>query len=180
MSDLVERLREVAERADANYPAIMEQAAAEIERLRAENTSLASWQCEFTDGKTGLVYGEGGSTYCAMAKEVERLRAALDEQVQWVKDLADSLMEAEGKIGVKNARIEQLEAEAKRRTLDYLGQVGQLSDELERLRAALRGAEAWLQNWAVHAGRCEGGNGCTCGLTAIRFDTRAALGEERT
>ena len=29
--------------------------------------------------------------------------------VQWVKDLADSLMEAEGKIGVKNARIEQLE-----------------------------------------------------------------------
>ena len=35
------------------------------------------------------------------------------------------------------ARIEQLEAEAKTRTLDYLGQVGQLSEELERLRAAL-------------------------------------------
>ena len=51
--------------------------------------------------------------------------------------------------------------------------------EIERLRAALRGAEAWLQNWAVHAGRCEGGNGCTCGLTAIRYDLSAAL-EERT
>ena len=35
MSDLVERLREVAERPDASYPAIMEQAAAEIEHLRA-------------------------------------------------------------------------------------------------------------------------------------------------
>ena len=36
MSDIVERLREVAERADSNYPAIMEQAADEITRLTAE------------------------------------------------------------------------------------------------------------------------------------------------
>jgi hypothetical protein len=50
---------------------------AEVERLTAENASLASWQCEFTDGKTGLVYSEGGGTYCAMAKENEKLRAAL-------------------------------------------------------------------------------------------------------
>ena len=35
MSDIVERLREVAERPDANYPAIMEQAAARIEQLEA-------------------------------------------------------------------------------------------------------------------------------------------------
>lgn len=48
---------------------------------------------------------------------------------------------------------------------------------IEQLEAALRGAESWLQNWAVHAGRCEGGNGCTCGLTAIRYDLSAALGE---
>jgi hypothetical protein len=48
-------------------------------RLRAENFSLAAWQCEFTDGKTGLVAGEGGSTYCAMAKRVERLRTTLEE-----------------------------------------------------------------------------------------------------
>lgn len=40
MADIVERLREVAERADANYPAIMEQAADEITRLRAENEKL--------------------------------------------------------------------------------------------------------------------------------------------
>ena len=35
MSDLVERLREVAERADANYPAVIEQAADRIEQLEA-------------------------------------------------------------------------------------------------------------------------------------------------
>ena len=33
MSDIVERLREVAERADANYPAVIEQAADRIEQL---------------------------------------------------------------------------------------------------------------------------------------------------
>lgn len=51
----------------------------------------------------------------------------------------------------KAARIQQLEAEAKSRTLDYLGQVGQLSEELERLRAALEdiarttyGYEPWM------------------------------------
>lgn len=53
---------------------------AEVERLTAENASLASWQCEFTDGKTGLVYGEGGGTYCAMAKENARLREALEPE----------------------------------------------------------------------------------------------------
>lgn len=41
MSDLVERLREVAERPDANYPAIMEQAAARIEQLEAALRPLA-------------------------------------------------------------------------------------------------------------------------------------------
>lgn len=53
---------------------LMVEAAKTIASLRDENASLASWQCEFTDGKTGLVYAEGGGTYCAMAKEVERLR----------------------------------------------------------------------------------------------------------
>ena len=51
----------------------------EVTRLTAENFSLASWQCEFTDGKTGLVSSEGGSTYCAMAKRVEALRAEVEQ-----------------------------------------------------------------------------------------------------
>ena len=41
MSDLVERLREVAERADANYPAVIEQAADRIEQLEAALRAIA-------------------------------------------------------------------------------------------------------------------------------------------
>ena len=52
--------------------------AAKVGKLEAENFSLAAWQCEFTDGKTGLVAAEGGGTYCAMARENARLRAALE------------------------------------------------------------------------------------------------------
>ena len=81
MSDLVERLRKKVERfitMEATHTKTLEwEAAARIEQLEGENASLASWQCEFTDGKTGLVYGEGGSTYCAMAKRVQKLEAAL-------------------------------------------------------------------------------------------------------
>lgn len=60
MSDIVERLREVAERPDANYPAIMEQAAARIERL--ENALRDAVMSD--------------TEYCA---EIERINAALIE-----------------------------------------------------------------------------------------------------
>lgn len=57
----------------------LSEANAEITALRAENSSLSAWQCVYTDGKTGLVGDEHGNQYCAMAKENERLRAALRE-----------------------------------------------------------------------------------------------------
>lgn len=46
---------------------------------------------------------------------------------------------------------ERLRAEAKTRTLDYLGHVGQLSDEIERLRAALKDARVSVEGWADYA-----------------------------
>ena len=46
MSDLVERLREVAERADANYPAVIEQAADRIEQLEAALREIATYEIE--------------------------------------------------------------------------------------------------------------------------------------
>lgn len=99
-SDLIARLRngepciefnDCCEVMDARSGCTCAEAADELARLTAENerllvegAALASWQCEYTDGKTGLVQDEGGSTHCAMAKraarlttEVERLRAAL-------------------------------------------------------------------------------------------------------
>lgn len=51
--------------------------------------------------------------------------------------------------------------------------------EIERLRAALRGADAWLRTWADHVGACDGGSQCDCGLTAIRFETSAELGDAK-
>ena len=100
MSDIVERLREVAERADANYPAIMEQAADTITNLRAE---------------------------------VER-------QVQWVKDLADNLIAEEAKTATLRAENERLTADrayTDDARVDALDWAEQLRAENERLRAAL-------------------------------------------
>lgn len=55
--------------------------AAKVGKLEAECFSLASWQCVYHDGKTGLVCDEHGNQYCAkdkeaarLAKEVERLK----------------------------------------------------------------------------------------------------------
>ena len=79
MIDIVERLRSGAAHQTLVTTGLVNQAADEITRLTAENFSLASWQCEFTDGKTGLVSSEGGSTYCAMAKRVEALRAEVEK-----------------------------------------------------------------------------------------------------
>lgn len=47
--------------------------------------------------------------------------------------------------------------------------------EGEAERGALKSAEAWLNCWAAHVGNCQGGNVCTCGLTAIRYEAHAAL-----
>lgn len=43
--------------------------AAEIYRLQKENAELASWQCIYTDGKTGLTSDEYGNQSCAKDTE---------------------------------------------------------------------------------------------------------------
>lgn len=60
--------------------------------------------------------------------------------------------------------------------VDFLdGELAAAKAEIERLRAALESTEAWLERWAVHVGRCEGGHSCTCGLTAAQYEGSAAL-----
>lgn len=51
--------------------------------------------------------------------------------------------------------------------------------EIERLRAALRSCEAWIDRWTKHVGQCEGGNKCTCGRTAVLYEAGAALTDEQ-
>jgi hypothetical protein len=48
----------------------------------------------------------------------------------------------------------------------------------EDVLSALKSAEAWLSRWPAHVGNCAGGNNCTCGLTAIRFEAAVALSTE--
>ena len=50
-----------------------------------------------------------------------------------------------------------------------------LRADLERKTEALTAAESWLERWASHVGKCAGGSQCTCGLTAIHYEARAAL-----
>jgi hypothetical protein len=50
-----------------------------------------------------------------------------------------------------------------------------MNEEVGMVDAALQSASSWLERWAVHAGNCTGGAGCTCGLTAIRWELQMAL-----
>lgn len=86
----------------------------EVKRLHDENFSLAAWQCESTDGKTGLVASEGGNTYCAMAKEVERLRqkksywpdnAERDAVIKHQQQVIERLVEKMRVAGFQNEEI---------------------------------------------------------------------------
>ncbi len=51
--------------------------------------------------------------------------------------------------------------------------------ENARLREALRGAEAWIDRWTHHVGRCSGKDeSCECGRAFVLHTARAALGEK--
>jgi hypothetical protein len=55
----------------------------------------------------------------------------------------------------------------------------ELKAENARLREALRGAEAWIDRWTPHVGRCSGKDeSCECGRAFVLHDARAALGEK--
>jgi hypothetical protein len=51
-----------------------------------------------------------------------------------------------------------------------------MEEEITLLDAA-ESASAWLERWAAHVGDCQGGDKCTCGLTAIRHELALALSQ---
>ena len=61
----------------ATLTAERDAAQAEIARLTAENSALSSWQCVFTDGKTGLVCDDYGNQFCTMQRRAEAAESAL-------------------------------------------------------------------------------------------------------
>lgn len=54
-----------------------------------------------------------------------------------------------------------------------------VATEIERLRAALGSAASWIERWAGHVGKCEGGSACTCGRSAVLYDARTTLDNEQ-
>ena len=71
-----------ASEAESAFYAEITRLRAEVEALKAENAALASWQCLFTDGTTGLYHDGCGNAQCArdhlvvhLTAEVEALRA---------------------------------------------------------------------------------------------------------
>ena len=68
--------------------------------------------------------------------------------------------------------------------LDEVRAIVEAADAIEkleadnaRLREAMKGPLAWLERWAVHVGNCKGDSACTCGLTFVQHELRAALQE---
>ena len=55
--------------------------------------------------------------------------------------------------------------------------IEKLEADNARLREAMKGPLAWLERWAVHVGNCKGDSACTCGLTFVQHELRAALQE---
>ncbi len=54
-----------------------------------------------------------------------------------------------------------------------------VSDEIEKLRAAVRGAEAWIGQWTKHVGNCRGDyRECTCGRAFVLRECQEVLGEK--
>ena len=71
---------------------------AEVEALKAENAALASWQCLFTDGTTGLYHDGCGNAQCArdhlvvhLTAEVEALRADAERKRIELETMGDTV-----------------------------------------------------------------------------------------
>ena len=97
------------------------QGAAEIERLEKENFELASWQCIYRDGKTGLTSDEYGNQTCAkdsneyihmttpigfLPLNSGSMRALVDK----INEQAEKITMMETQLLIRRDRIESLKA----------------------------------------------------------------------
>lgn len=123
----------------------------ECEKCRAEVEDLRSrTQYWPSNAERDAVIKYREEQVAALNDENQRLRNALGVSETWSRTV--------------------LEAQAR-----DVGEITRLCAEVRRMRAALSGAEAWLDRWAQHVGACRGSDRCICGLTAMRFEARAAL-----
>jgi hypothetical protein len=136
-------------------------AAEMLREVKARNADISAWQCVYTDGKTGLVVGEYGNQYCAMAKEVEALRAEVawhvEDKNKWEDTQAAHLREVtrltarvevlEKSLGFADVTISRLNGGEALQALMSLNNT--LTARVEELEGALTPfAEALKGNWS--------------------------------
>lgn len=90
----------------------------------------------------------GGELYKGLYNEDHRALMMKPKEMLALRDLLTKTLEP---LPVSNAPVNQVMLEA-------LG-IG----------------ESWLDRWAQHVGSCKGGDICTCGLTRVKYDLRAAI-----
>ena len=58
------------------------------------------------------------------------------------------------------------------------GDMETAAQEIEKLRKAVRGAEAWIDQWVSHIGSCRGDyRECTCGRAFVLRECQEVMGE---
>jgi len=78
--------------------------------------------------------------------------------------------------GVEIERLRALSAEYLNLAERHMHEKHDALDEIERLREALTSAASWIDRWCCHVGNCSGSDRtCTCGKSALAFETSAAL-----
>jgi len=113
----------------------------------------------------------------------ETERKALVEQLRGILPLLDGLEVGQDCADYSYAKAGGFQAmtycpdafEALRCVPEAIARIAALEAENARKDEALRFAHSWLGYWATHIGNCRGGQVCTCGLTRVRYDARAAL-----
>ena len=172
MSDIVDRLRATITdmefyEAPGEWLVPVEQAKAEIESLRIR------LEIDPSHPYDGIYCRD--ETIRGLEKEIERLRAggcARDQgTTQYCAEAAKKDAEIASLLNtLADARTEsmRLRSESQKAAVEYLGQIGQLSDEITRLRAAL----------APLACMCDRSNGAACSRAEVNcafWNASAAL-----
>jgi hypothetical protein len=75
--------------------------------------------------------------------------------------------------------VERLRADLASGLSASLGDTKEAAVEIEKLRKAVRGAEAWIDQWVSHIGSCRGDyRECTCGRAFVLRECQEVMGEK--
>lgn len=140
-----------------------DEAKALVDHTRGCEGRTYSCTCGYDDARDDLIETQ--------AREIKQLKEAIKLQASAVRTL-----QANEETEINTLRQQKREWYHAVSSLDSEREANAiLTTEIERLREALKTAEAWLDRRARHIGDCPGIDGCTCGLTRVRSEAITAL-----